>query len=332
MQRRATITDVAAHAGVSRTTVSLVLADADRIPDETKARVRSSMDEIGYVYNRAARVARMGTSSLLGLLLTDIRNPFFAELTMAVDRAAAGHGLSVVQGYSFGDAEREAATARTLAEHVLGGLVLLPTPTSDAAGLMAAARSQPLVQLLRAVPGLDSDYVGVDNVTSGRLLGEHLAGRRPGRVVLVGDLASTQYRDRRLGLASGLGLEVEESLGGADGFRTLLNGIGAGAGAALGGGVPDAVVTYNDTHLLAVLHALRDKGLRAGEDVAVASFDNTHIAADAAPGITSVDHHAAQLAEAAVRLLVDRMADASRPLVRVLVAPSLVVRESTLRA
>lgn len=298
--------------------MSLVLADADRIPDATKTRVRTSMTELGYVYNRAAAAARVGQSSLIGLVLTDIHNPFFAEVTMGIDRAVAERGLSVVQGYSLGEPGREVAITQSLAEHLLAGLILLPTALSDAERLRPLAAGQPLVQLLRQVQGLDSDFVGVDNVTSGLLLGEHLASRGFRDVTLVGGVASPQLTERSRGLAVALGRPVTEVLGGADGFRAHLER-----------GIPRCVVTYNDAHLLAVLHALRDRGLRPGVDVAVASFDNTRLAADAFPGITSMDHHPGRLASAAVRLVLARAEEPGRPLERVMVPPELVVREST---
>lgn len=319
MGRRATITDVAARAGVSRTTVSLVIADADRIPDATKLRVRAAMGELGYVYNRAARAARVGRSSLIGLLLTDIRNPFFADLTMGVERAASGLGLSVLQGYSHADPEVEARLARSMAEQMLDGLILLPTPSSVASRLMAEASSQPVVQLLRRVNGLESDFVGVDNVATGALMGEHLAERGIASALLVADYESVQFRDRRAGMVSALPGGVRPVLGGA---RVLAD--------ALADGVPESVVTYNDTHLLAVLHLLRDRGLAAGERVAVASFDNTHIAEDAAPGITSVDLHAGRLAEIAVERLRVRLAEPDTAPFETLVPAVLVARESTL--
>lgn len=319
MGKRVTITDVAAHAGVSRTTVSLVLADADKIPAETKDRVRESMAALGYVYNRAARAARLGDSSLVGLLLTDIRNPFFADLTMALERATGADDLSLIQSYSFSDAAHEADLARSMAEHLLGALVVLPTPNSTAASLARSTSTQPLIQLLRTVPGLESDFVGVDNLESGLVLGRHLAGRAPKRTLLVADYASEQFRDRSTGLAHGLDAEVRPVLGGASALVEVLDD-----------GVPDAIVTYNDTHLLAVLHVLRDRGLTPGRDVAVASFDNTHIAADAFPGITSIDHHAEQLATLTAERVRLRMAEgAGAPYESLLVPPTLVVREST---
>lgn len=316
--KRPTITDIAELAGVSRTTVSLVLRDADKIPQATKAKVHAAIDELGYVYNRVGAAVRAGQSSLLGLLLTDVHNPFFAEVAMAVDRAVVDQGWSVLLSYSFADPEHEATTARSLAEHMLGGLILLPTPVSDAEHLRFLTRAQPLVQLLREVPGLESDHVGVDNLESGRLLGEHLAEQGHRSVVLVGGSMSPQLEGRRAGLEQGLGAPVEIALGGVEGLAALLER-----------GTPGCVVTYNDRHMLAVLSFLRSRGLEPGHQIGVASFDNTSVASLLTPAITSVDHHASTLAQECVRLIKARGADPGRPLERVLVPPTLVVRGST---
>lgn len=319
--RRTTISDVATAAGVSRTTVSLVLADHPRIPGPTKERVRQAMRDLGYVYNRAATAVRYGTSTLVGLLVTDIRNPFFAELTMSVERAVEAFQTSAILGFSFGSPERESQIALSLVEHLIGGLILLPTASSTADGLTALRSTQrlALVQLLREVPDLPSDYVGVDNLASGRLLGAHLREAGVSRVVLVGgDAPSAQFSQRRDGLAETLGHEVRGVLGGA-----------AGLDAIMGTERPQCVVTYNDTHLLSVLRVLRDHGLEPGRDVALASFDNTDLSAEVSPAVTSVDHHAGVLAERAVALLRQRSQDPDRAPERVMIAGELIVRDST---
>lgn len=322
--RRTTISDVAEAAGVSRTTVSLVLADHPRITGPTKDRVRKVMHDLGYVYNRAATAVRSGKSTLVGLLVTDIRNPFFAEVTMSVDRAVEAFDTSAILGFSFGNTTRESQIALSLVEHLIGGLILLPTADSTAAGLSCLVGPRPiaLVQLLRQVPDLPSDYVGVDNLASGRLLGQHLKDVGLRTAVLVGgDRASAQYDERLAGLAEGLGTgDVVPVLGGA-----------AGLAAVVTRNRPECVVTYNDTHLLSVMHLLRDRGLEPGRDVALGSFDNTPLSGEVKPAVTSVDHHAAALAERAVELLFARSSDPSRPWERVTVPGTLVVRESTQR-
>jgi LacI family transcriptional regulator len=322
LARRATISDVAASAGVSRTTVSLVLADHPRITGQTKDRVRQAMAELGYVYNRAATAVRHGRSTLIGLLVTDIRNPFFAEVTMAVDQAVEAHDTSAILGFSFGSPEREAQICLSLVEHLIGGLILLPTARSTAAGLACLAGPSPLalVQMLRQVPGLPSDFVGVDNIASGRLLGDHLAGLGVRRTVLVGGgRGSTQFDERLAGLAQGLsGGSVAPVQDGA-----------AGLAAALDAGGIDSVVTYNDTHLLSVMNALRDRGLEPGVNIALASFDNTSLSAELKPAVTSVDHHAGLLAGHAVELLVARAEEPGRDWQHITVPGTLVTRDST---
>lgn len=316
--RRPTITDIAAHAGVSRTTVSLVLRDADKIPATTKAHVRASIAALGYVYNRAGAAVRVGHSGLLGLLLTDIRNPFFADITTALDQRVTSLRLSVLLSFSFGDPAREVAAARSLAEHQVGGLILLPTPGSRADELAFLPPAQPLVQLLREVPDLASDFVGVDNTESGRILGRHLATSGFTDVVFVGSAPSPQLAARHDGLQRGLGRPIDLVLGGA-----------AGLAPRLASTRPDCVVTYNDAHLLEVLSTLRAHDRRPGGDIGVASFDNTTISSLTWPAVTSVDHHASELAAAALGLVEARMDDPERPFERRLISPSLVVRAST---
>ena len=175
------------------------------------------------------------------------------------------------------------------------------------------------MQLLREVPDLPSDYVGVDNLASGRLLGTHLREAGVSRAVLVGgDSPSAQFRERHEGLAETLGHEVRTIMGGAS---EVAHEIGRTR--------PDCVVTYNDTHLLSVLHVLRDHGLVPGRDVALASFDNTSLSAEVSPGVTSVDHHAALLATRAVELLRLRSQNPDRDWECVMIEGDLVVRGST---
>lgn len=320
--RRVTISDVADAAGVSRTTVSLVLADHPRITGRTKDHVRATMAELGYVYNRAATAVRSGSSGLLGVLVTDIRNPFFAELTMSIDQAVETADTNAILGFSFGSPHREAEIAMSLTEHRVGGLILLPTPDSALPELrfLTSASAPPLVQLLREVPGLESDYVGVDNHASGRLLGQHLRAKAVRSVAFVGGpRGSRQFDDRLAGLRDGLaGATVTPVIGGP-----------ASLGAVLAVEAPDAVVTYNDTTLLSAIHQLHAHGREPGRDVALASFDNTPISAELDPAVTSIDHHAADLARLAIDLLRERTDRPEAPWRRELLPGTLIERPST---
>lgn len=324
LNKRTTITDVAIHAGVSRSTVSLVLSDAPRIPQATKERVRDSMLELGYVYNRAARGVRAGDSSLLGLLLTDIRNPFLAELTMGVDRFAEARGLNVIQGFSFGSDSREQRIALSLVEHQVAALILLPAPTTTASSLAVILKSPTvLVQVLRKVPGLEADFVGVDNVASGERLGIHLRDVGVRDVLMVGgEYESQQFDDRREGIVQGLGDagSVEVVMNGTEGLKQALTPNSR---------IPDCIVSYNDTNALGILKTLRSLGLKPGRDLKVASFDDSPIASTTHPGLTSMNHRASRVAEIAIALALERLENRELPPRTVLVTPRLEIREST---
>lgn len=327
MKKRATITDVAAHAGVSRTTVSLVLADHPRITDETKGRVKESMRVLGYVYNRAAGGVRAGSSSLVGLVSPDAYNPFFAEFAMALDDVLSTSKRNVIAGYSRSLASREAVIVRSLLEQQVAGLVMVPTATSTLETLDLGSLATPLVQVFRRIDGLAADFVGVDNVGSGMLLGSHLADLGIDHVVVVsGNSDSKILEDRLSGLRTALtgppssGREdARVSAVSVDEFRQLIQAPDA----------PQSVVTYSDSYLLEVMHVLWESGLRPGEDVSVSSFDNTMLAKQLVPSITSVNHDASKLAETALDLLRRRIEQPDTAIQTRHISPELMVRRSS---
>src|SRR5437762_754954 len=105
--RRVTMKDVAAASGVSRATVSLVVRDSPQIPEETKERVREAIERLGYVYDHRAAVMRSSRTMTVGLVATDVRNPYFAELTMALEVKLQEDGFALLLGYSHDERERE---------------------------------------------------------------------------------------------------------------------------------------------------------------------------------------------------------------------------------
>jgi len=129
-----TINDVAAATGVSRATVSLVLRDEPRVSDETRRRVHEAMERLGYVYDRRAANMRTQRSMTVGLVVTDVRNPYFAELAMALEVALDGHGYSLLQAYSHDEHRREDRLLSAMVEHRVDGVILLPAKDTAAPG------------------------------------------------------------------------------------------------------------------------------------------------------------------------------------------------------
>ena len=104
---RVTLLDIAEACGLSRSAVSLVLQDSPRVSDDTKVRVRQVMVDMGYVYDRAAANLRTKRSMTVGLIVTNVRNPYFAELTMAIEQGLQDAGYTLLQGYSYDELDRQ---------------------------------------------------------------------------------------------------------------------------------------------------------------------------------------------------------------------------------
>jgi LacI family transcriptional regulator len=331
---RPTIRDVAARAQVSTATVSLVLRDSPQIPESTKQRVRTAMAAVGYVYNRRAAELRSMSSRILGLIVANVRNPYFAELTMAIEDTARTAGYTLVLGCSSDDVERQATVLRAMAEHRTDGIILLPASHTTPRDLEDALRRPGLPHALvaRSVPGYDCDYVGADNEAAGVLVARHLLELGVESVAFLGGVRhSVPREDRMRGLLRGLSPRIEALAvdvpsvhdAGAD-LSTLVDE------AMDAGSLPDAIVAYNDMHAVGILSALRARGIEPGRDVAVASFDNVPEAAQHYPGLTSANGFPTRVGAVATELVLAGIAEAPRPAQRVLVQPVLEARDSTL--
>ncbi|MFI7702165.1 LacI family DNA-binding transcriptional regulator [Nonomuraea sp. NPDC049480] len=331
--RRPTIKDVAADCGVSKATVSLVLRDSPQVGQVTKQRVRESMARLGYVYNRRAADMRSQRSQTLGLVVTHLRNPYFAELTMAIEDAATKSGYTLFQGFSRDEVPQQRRLLETMAEHRIDGLILLPAHDSRPEDLLETVGAGQLAHVLitRSVRGYECDYVGADNVRSGVLLGEHLGALEVSTVAFLGGAeGSSARRDRIEGLGSGL-----RRSGVTSPLALSLPAIGDEGGIPLVDRMleripcPDAIVAYNDMYAFGIMNGLRARGIVPGRDVAVASFDDVPDAAFQQPPLTSAAGHPEIVGAQATRLLLDRFEDPDRVPSTVLIEPELIPRSST---
>jgi len=328
-----TINDVAAATGVSRATVSLVLRDEPRVSDETRRRVHEAMERLGYVYDRRAANMRTQRSMTVGLVVTDVRNPYFAELAMALEVVLHDLGYALLQGYSHDDREREARLLEVMVENRVDGVVLLPSKDTTAADLhqRVVLPRMPHVLLARPVVNHESDYVGVDNVKAGRLLSEHFAAEGYGRVAFLGGPRSTARSDRLRGVRAGLarhGVKLDAKL---SIVTSAERGGGIAAVQALleAGPLPEAIAAYSDNVALGIFAGLRAAGIDPGRDVAVGGFDDIPEASLTHPSLTSVATFPDRVGNEASRLLLERIATPDIDPRRVILPPALSVRGSS---
>jgi LacI family transcriptional regulator len=331
--KKVTLNDVSRAAGVSRSTASLVLRGSPRIPEATSDRVRLAMAELGYVYNRHAANMRRSESMTLGLIVTDIRNPYFAGLTMTIEEAAHEAGYTLLVGYSRDDVERQALQLETMVQQQVDGIFLLPAEGTELTPVcqIIDRSSVPVLQLARYVSE-EMDYVGPDNIAAGQQLARHVASLGAASAVLIGGPEHSSARTERI---KGLETGFAGSSVAFDGSRSApttnnANGGSEGVARVLDEGMwPDCIIAYSDAVALGIYAELRRRNLEPGRDVSVASFDDIAMAELLLPPLTSVSTYPELIGRKAAALLLNRIRDSSLEPQRSLIEPALKVRAST---
>ncbi|GLY16544.1 LacI family transcriptional regulator [Kineosporia rhizophila] len=342
--RRVTIVDVAAHAQVSTTAVSKVMRNAYGVSPAMREKVNAAIAELGYRPRAAARGMR-GRTYTIGVLLPDIRNPFFPEIVDGItDRlhdteyqVMLGTGSRIrTPGLSASDAAAELRLIESMVDRGMDGMVLV-APASGQKQVDEVAAGVPLVVIGRHMRSAQHDTVVDDDARGAALVVDHLAGlghrriahvdqREPdnGRSATMPNTVRTRgYRDAMS--ARGLGAQIEVV---STGYTE--EGGYAGAQQLLGRAVrPTAIFAGADIVAMGVLTAVAEAGLRVPEDISVAGYDNTSFAALGPIGLTSVDQAGHQIGADAARLLLERMADRDRPSTFITTSPTLVVRRTT---
>ncbi len=196
--RQITLSDVAAHASVSRATVSLVLRRSPLVAAATRERVEEAISAVGYVYNRGAARLRTGLSGTIGVIVPEITNPFYAELTAGIDEKLDAAGRLAFLANSNESPQRQERFVRRIKEQGVDGVILCAAVgTSPALIAQIKAWRIPLVQILRTVEGAESDFVGPDFRRGIEAVVRHLAARHHTRIALLPSSKETSAsRDR----------------------------------------------------------------------------------------------------------------------------------------
>jgi DNA-binding LacI/PurR family transcriptional regulator len=315
---RVTLMDVARHCGVSRATVSLVLNDSPLVAAKTRDKVRQAMTELGYVYNRAAASLRTQHSDAIGVVLTNITNPYFAEFAAGLQDILTSSGTVPLLAVSGEDRDMQHRLVRSLVERNVDGIVLVPahgTTPNDLPDLLGT----PLVLMARRLNGMDVDYVGAQNRDGGYAAAEHLYSHGCRRIAFVGGYADSSAREERAGGVQeflndhGLSLDSDHSVvceparpqAREAAMRLLTEDPDV-----------DGIVCFSDVVAFGVLDAIADLGLTVGADVRVIGFDDVHDAHLNRPSLSSVAVPARETGRRAAQLVLERAAGSSEPTVR----------------
>ncbi len=331
-RQRVTLVDIAAAAGVSRGTVSLVLRKSPLVRSATRERVEAALQELGYVYDRGAASLRSGRTSTVGVVICNITNPFYADFASQVDLALEHAGWSSIIANSGESPERQDRILTRMREHGVEGVILVPTADTAEETIRALIRSGlPFLQATRHVLGARTDFVGQDHFNGVRLGVDHLVALGHRHIAFVGGgerhsaSAERQAGYRAAMIAHGLAereqLVVPCVVDPVDASRAILEVLAHRPR-------PTAAVCFNDHVAYGVVGTLIDQGIRPGRDFAVVGFDDRRDIAFLRPALTTVSIKPQRVAEAAVDLILRRIAAPDEGPERTIISPRLVVRES----
>jgi LacI family transcriptional regulator len=342
------VREVAVAASVSVGTVSNVLNRPDKVAPATVARVLAAIEELGFVRNDAARQLRAGRSRSIGLVVLDVRNPFFTDVARGAEDRAAEDGMTILLGNTDDNVDREAAYIALFEEQRVHGVLISPMTDDPARLERLRSRGTPVVLVDREAGDRSFSSVAVDDIVGGALAVRHLleSGRR--RIAFVGGPDNIrQVTDRLEGARRAVAEVADASLEviATDGL-TVLEGRAAGEGIRerAAGDRPDAVFAANDLLAMGVLQALMMLGtVRVPDDIALIGYDDIDFASAAVVPLSSIRQPAALIGYTAVDLLLREAADAAggaagggAPVERerpareqVVFQPELIIRDST---
>lgn len=332
---RATVSDVAKRAGVSTATVSRVLTGSEKVSDQLRTKVLKAAAALDYSVNTAARALRRDRTSVVGMVVPDLSNPFFTLLVDLVERDLQLNGLSLHLCSSSNDPEVEAKRIRSLRQSRVAALVVIPNDavrSGDA--LREAVAELPVVQLDQFADDVEASWVGVDEPAGMKLIFEHLEAQGVRNAAYVGgELSDSSARVRyEAAIAEarsrGVSLDSRESLQGSVSVAW-----GAAVAADLGAAnLPDAVVCAADVIALGVLQGFDAIGVEVPSDVLVTGFDDIPLSSHPRLSITTVRQPIEEIASRTVKQLVEGINDSSAFNVRREgIVPDLVVRSSSSR-
>lgn len=330
-----TIYDVATEASVSAATVSRVLNGTSEVSPELEARVREAIERLDYRPNSVARSLRRQRSAVWGLIISDIENPFFTAMVRGVEDIAQAAGFSVVLCNSDEDLDKEAQYIDVFVDERMAGAIISPASEQESDVSALLDRGVPVIAIDRRLRRQEVDTVLINNRLGAERATGHLVDTGRRRVACIGGLErTTTGQERTEGYRRALrarGLQVDPDLiieadfkreGGYAAMRRLL---------ALPQ-PPDGVFVANNLMSLGAVEALREADDDDARMLGLAMFDDPAWAALLRPPITAVAQPTYAMGSEAASLLSARIGGESRPIRQVVLAPSLHIRASTLKA
>ncbi len=324
-----TILDVARRAGVSKSLVSMVTRGETGVSREKRAAILRAIDDLGYRPNAMAQGLVMRQTRILGIMVSDLQNPFFAAVISGIQERAVGLGFRVLITTGDRTPSVEESAIENLLQLRVDGLILA-SPRVDDEVIAQASRSVPVVVLNRNTGDDTSDSVTNDNIAGAHLAIEHLVSFGHRRIGFIEGGAGAGARARHIGyLRAMCEFGLDDEIVTVEGRHTEEGGYRGAMELLKMKALPTAVFASNDLCAIGAMNAFEEAGLSIPDDLSLVGYDNNRMAAMRHISLTTIDQPGDDMGRSAVERLAERIdGDRAEPSHDV-VTPSLVVRSTT---
>lgn len=329
----ASMNDVARRAGVSIATVSRVLNNSSSVNDETRSKILKAIKDLKYQPSRVAKRLRSkgGPSNLLGVLIPDIRNPFYVDVLLGIEDIAYKNNYAIIMCNFSQDEKKEAMYLEILESEAIDGLIAAPANEDDVRLKRIVNNGLPVVCVDRGLNGIDVDVVWVNNESGAYSAVEYLIKAGYSRIAHIGGLTSIpSSRLREAGYVKALSdnnLSVRSELL-VHGDSSYESGVAFAEQLLNLPNRPDALFTGNNLITLGALEVIHRMGLKIPDDIAIIGFDDMSWANSLNPPLSAVRQPAYEIGKRAGEMLIQRIHDPKRPCIQMTLNSELMIRSS----
>lgn len=325
----AKLRDVAVRSGVSLSTASRALNNHAEVSPQTRARVLAVAEELGYVPSSLAKGLWSGQTKTVGVVVTTLANPFYANLVIGAEKVLAEKGYNILLNSTVEDPTMELRAIKLLLQQRVDGILFAPVQSEPEAVSLLEKNGVPYVLVGRTARNTTASYVVCDDFRIGELAGKYLVSRGHRRILFLNSSQNESARLRLAGFCAALqaeGLELDDKWirpvkGNQDVKEVLVD--------ALAGGLePTAIFCFCDYMAIEVIRELRKQGRRIPEDIAVLGVDNLGVSELLDPPLTTIDIQNDRMGVLSAEILLKAMTKGKRSHDKVVLTPRLVERAS----
>ncbi len=332
MADKITLSTIAEELGISTATVSLALRDSPLVADVTREKIKTWAREVGYIYNRRAAALRTSRSDIVGVIVRDIINPFFAEILGSIEAELGSNRQTFLLCNHEDDLEMQNDFISTLMQFGADGVIMSPSIGTTVKDIeQIEANGLPVTMVARSVEGADVPTFLGDDKEGFKLITSYLLDLGHRNIAIIGGTSKTSTgRDRRAGYLAAYHqhnidpvtmIDIETPYDRKAGYEVVQQILGTD-------NPPTAIACCSDTVAIGVMNGLRRLGLEPGIDISVTGYDDIDEAAICAPPLTTVNDGHHEIGHQAARALYGKIRGEEQPGETVYIPPKLKIRQS----